>query len=172
MLFSRLVFVMSCIWSIINSDSSLIQEKNVEPDEINAVDSDYFLIVNGPSTLPVNNIGSGVFAKVNIPNGGIICEYRGPIIAEKDMKQYYTATKNDKLFDIIGPDGEKYHIIGQNLCAYINDCTSIMNSSYTPTELVILKENSKLDDSNSGTVCYDGFSYNAKPFVHRETGNN
>ena len=43
----------------------------------NAVESDYFMLYQAKSVLPIENIGNGVFAKHKIIKGSIICEYRG-----------------------------------------------------------------------------------------------
>ena len=142
-------------------------------DDIAAVDSDYLMLYRAASTLPVLNIGYGVFAKSDISKDSLICEYRGPVIAQKDVDRYHKSTNNDKLFNVEGPDGKSYHILGENICAYINDCTSIMNKSYTSAEVAFLDSLDKGDKSmQSGAVCYAGHAYNAAALTHWQTGNN
>ena len=139
-----------------------------DSDEINGIigsfDSDHFLITIGPSSLTTGNIGDGVFAKVDIPKDGIICEYRGPVIAEKDRFTYSNSYPMAKILTTQGPDGLLYSIIGQNICSKINDCTSTLNASYT--------QNAKGGeiDKTCNMNCCNGFSYNTKPLVKSETG--
>ena len=138
-------------------------------DEINGIigfsDSDSFLLKTGSSSLPIENIGEGVFTKQIITQGGIICEYRGPMIASKDRDAYSNSNLRDKMISTRGPDGLSYVIIGQNICAKINDCTSILNKSYTQEEV------NELDKTKKVPSCFDGFSYNAKSISNPQTGN-
>ena len=114
-------------------------------------DSDHFLINISPSLLRNTN-NDGVFAKVDISFGAIICEYRGPIIADKDRLAYVVSNPKTKMMATYGLDGEIYHIIGRNICADIQDCTSTSNKPYT---------NQNVRDA-SESRCHDGFSYNAR----------
>ena len=50
---------------------------------ISATDSDWMVIYVNESSLPVPNIGKGVFARMDIESGELICEYRGPVIEEE-----------------------------------------------------------------------------------------
>ena len=115
--------------------------------------SDYLYIEKRSSLLPIKNAGIGVFAKLNIKNNTIICEYRGPIILEEYYLNFY---HNDKLFDVKNINGKEHKVIGNNICAYINDCTSALNRSYTIQAIEML---------NNGSIkmnCFDNYSYNAK----------
>ena len=70
---------------------------NIITSNVVVVDSDNLYIEKRTSLLPIENAGIGVFAKVNISNDTIICEYRGPIISE----EYYSIFNyNDKLFKV------------------------------------------------------------------------
>jgi SET domain-containing protein len=130
-------------------------------DDINItyIHSDNLYIEKRTSLLPIKNAGIGVFAKMNISNGTIICEYRGPIISEE---YFPMLIDNDKLLDVPNSDGKEHKIIGNNICAYINDCTSALNRSYTLHDIEII---------NNGSMqinCFDNYNYNSKYIVTRE----
>ena len=55
-----------------------------------------------------------------------------------------------------GPDGRSYKILGDTLCAKINDCTAAVTKPYTLDEF-------KAINDTSGVPCIDGFDYNAVP---------
>ena len=129
---------------------------------IDTVDSDQFFVRKAPSLLPIENIGDGVFAKFDIPFGTIICEYRGPIITDKDRLAYKEFNPNARMLPTQGPDGEMYHIIGRNICSAINDCTSILNKSHTKDDVTQLEK--------GVSKCYDGFSYNARTRSFDQSG--
>ena len=137
----------------VNADN-IIHKAPTHQDTFYAIDSDYFMIDKRPSTLPFENIGSGVFAKFNIPINSIICEHRGFIIFAKDINKF---PENDKAHDMTGPDGIEYKNLGDNICAYINDCTAALYRSYTVEEWVALNNS----DYRPGVPCIDEFSYNA-----------
>eukprot|EP01041_Mallomonas_annulata_P005251 gene5251-10505_t len=150
--------------------SSLIPNPQNENNDINqqtvsAVDSDYLSIEKRPSQLPISTAGDGVYAKVLLLKGSIICEYRGPIIADKD---FLSLAKNDKMFSIIGPDNEKYHIVGENICAYINDCTASLDRVYSNTEVETIESSDT--SGSSGVSCFPGYSYNAVALSHNQSG--
>ena len=126
----------------------------------NAVDSDYFMLYQTNSSLPIKNVGSGVFAKYDIPAQSIICEYRGPIVSASD---YAKIKGNDKAYSITGPDGSDYKILGDNICAYINDCTAALNRPYTIDEWKFVNNS----DYRPGIPCIDNYSYNADPLYHK-----
>ena len=110
---------------------------------VDAIDSDYFLIYTKPSTLPVEGVGMGVFTRDVISANNIICEYRGPIVAEEDKKKF---PYNDKYFNI-EVDNEGYSILGEGICAMINDCSNALellnnNSSLVNESLLISRNNS------------------------------
>jgi hypothetical protein len=148
------IVILLCIcWSIKGHNiTKNYNEKAIIPN-VAVIDSDYLYIEKRSSLLPIKNAGIGVFAKLNIKNNTIICEYRGPIISEEYYSNFY---HNDKLFDIKNINGKEHKIIGNNICAYINDCTSALNRSYTIQAIEML---------NNGSIkmnCFDNYSYNAK----------
>jgi hypothetical protein len=123
------IFILLCIcWNI---EGHSITKNHIKKDiipNVAVIESDYLYIEKRSSLLPIENAGIGVFAKLDISNNTIICEYRGPIITEEYYSNFY---HNDKLFDITNINGKKHKIIGNNICSYINDCTSALNRSYT-----------------------------------------
>jgi hypothetical protein len=128
---------------------------------ISYIHSDNLYIEKRSSLLPIENAGIGVFAKLNISNNTIICENRGPIITEE---YYSNFCHNDKLFDITNINGKKHKIIGNNICSYINDCTSALNRSYTMQAIEMF---------NNGSIemnCFDNYNFNSKYIVTREKG--
>lgn len=144
----------------INCQDITLHEEGVQADStttstgnaitVDAVDSDYFLIQTKPSTLPVEGIGMGVFARDAISANNIICEYRGPIVKEEDKKKF---PYNDKYFSI-EVDDEGYSILGECICSMINDCSNALK---------LLTDNSTLvNESNDPSKCYDNYSYNAR----------
>ena len=137
---------------LINEDKVLIRTK-LKNITIPAIDSDYFILSIKNSTLPINNIGLGVFAKANIFEGQVICEYRGPII---DNNQFHLFHTNNKLFDIKDYHGNDFKIIGNNICSYINDCTAVFNNNYT------MNEYENMNNEIYLSKCFEKFSYNAK----------
>jgi uncharacterized protein len=73
------------------------------------------------STLP--NAGKGLFTKVAIPKGTLICEYKGKISAWKDVKD--DDGKNGYIFYV-----KRYHVIDalptkQHLARYANDAKGL-----------------------------------------------
>ena len=150
--------------SSINADLiPKLVDSNLNQNLFNAVDSDYFLIYQKPSTLPFENIGFGVFAKHNIPAKSIICEHRGFIIYAEDINKF---PGNDKSHDMNGPDGVKYKNLGNNICAYINDCTAALYRPYTVEEWHAVNNS----DYHPGVPCIDNFAYNAEPLYHGPGG--
>ncbi|CAM9831269.1 unnamed protein product [Ectocarpus fasciculatus] len=116
------------------------------------MDSDYLHLDIRPTTLPFP-VGDGVFAKFDIPSGEILCEYRGPVIMGS------TRYPSDKLFTINLPeDGvmQPYHIIGEGICAHINDCADILGKQYTLEDIQELRYN-----ESASLPTYPGYSYNA-----------
>ena len=63
-----------------------------------------------------------------------------------------------KILATEGPDGEIYHIIGRNICANINDCSSLLNKPYSKKNV------------GSESRCHDGFSYNARAKSFDQSG--
>ena len=119
---------------------------------INAMDSDYLFLDIRPTTLPFP-VGNGVFAKFDIAAGEILCEYRGPVISGK------TRYPSDKLFTINLPEDGMvypYQIIGDNICAHINDCADILGKEYTLQDIHDLRHN-----ESASLPTYPGYSYNS-----------
>jgi hypothetical protein len=86
-----------------------------------AADSDYFLLELKPSIIP--NAGLGVFAKADLPQGIIICKYRGAIFLSKLKNKILTM--NDRGL-ILNKDS---FIAGSNCVAsFINDIIDLEES--------------------------------------------
>ena len=159
---TKFALILSCVAKI---EAWLTPDSDETNGVIGSFDSDYFLITTGQSLLSKrDNIHDGVFAKVDILKYGIICEYRGPVIAEKDRLTYSTSNPMARILTTQGPDGLLYSIIGQNICSKINDCTSTLDTSYT--------QNCKGEglEKTCNTNRCNGFSYNAKPLIKSESG--
>lgn len=63
---------------------------------------------------------------------------------------------SDKMMMVRGIDAVLYVILGNNICAYINDCTSFSKPTYFE-KLWYLNTGLDVDQP-----CYDSFSYNAR----------
>jgi len=118
--------------------------------QVNATDSDYFLLYTKQSSLPIDGIGLGVYAKDTIYSDNIICEYRGPIISEIDKKKF---PYNDKFFTV-EVDDKGYSILGEGICSYINDCSNSLQ--------LLLSNDTLVYESNDPSKCYDNYNYNAR----------
>jgi hypothetical protein len=90
------------------------------------VDSDYLSLYLNPTTLPIEGGHNGVFAKHEIKIGSLICEYRGPVV--KKSLATNNLIHNNYTWDL-DVNGEPNIIIGNSLCAIINDCVNILNNS-------------------------------------------
>lgn len=128
----------------------------VEEQRIPAVDSDFLFMRIAKSTLPFEGAGVGVFAKVDIPAGEILCEYRGATIpndVQFESNYIYSSKKYT---------GEGFHIVPdmkKPICAYINDCVLITGSNYSTQELDEFE-----NDENKEMPTYPGYIHNAQPF--------
>jgi hypothetical protein len=118
---------------------------------IEGVDSDYYFLEMRPSSLPGVQ-GNGVFAKADIPSGEIICEYRGPIIKGD---AYFLS---DKLYNINSIKNETMKIVGDTICAYINDCIDIAKIKYTRYE-----NGSVVIHESAIVPTFENHPYNAVP---------
>jgi len=101
-------------------------DQNIQQDsllEVKVSDSNYLYLVVNASSLTVLKAGKGVFAKVNISKGSIICEYRGAV---KALSVIGNRRTSDKMMLVRRIDAALYVIL---VCAYINDCTSFSNPS-------------------------------------------
>ena len=113
-------------------------------------DSDYSFLYQKQSELPVANIGVGVFARYDIPANELICEYKGLIFppnSYKGVKNFRTSVANEEL-----------DIVGNTICAQINDCAWISNPNYTLNDLKTIIE----DDRQDSIPTIPGFPYNAR----------
>jgi hypothetical protein len=122
---------------------------------INGVDSDFYFLEMRPTSLPGVQ-GYGVFTKAEVPSGEILCEYRGPIIQDSIV------FSSDKLYTINSIQNETMKIVGDNICAYINDCIDVARVNYTRYEdgSVVIHE--------SGIVpTIENHPYNAAPLTTR-----
>jgi hypothetical protein len=72
-------------------------------DVVDAIESDYLLLYKAESSLPIEGIGHGVFAKSTIPANSIICEIRGPIIS---VDSYGQIIGNDKATSVRSIDDQ------------------------------------------------------------------
>lgn len=140
--------ILLCLWRDSSADSGFPPPtENLIP----AIDSDYLYLYTAPSTLPIEGIGMGVFARYAIPAGTILCEYRGPIIAS------HVTYQSNKVFEVAGLDGLGYKIIGTNICAYINDC-AMVTYKYSREDLDAI-----FSQPNYDTIpTYPNTSYNAR----------
>ena len=131
----QLLIFLYIIHICISSDSAEQPQDEVHLDgssggatssiEGNALDSDYLLLYIDRTSLPIGN-HKGVYAKHRIAEGEAVCEYRGPIIKKAiaiEMKLDNTYT-----WEITDPDNDSAYILGDNVCAFINDCVSILNN--------------------------------------------
>lgn len=130
---------------------ALAQEEAGE--EVQAIDSDYLTLYTSKSTIPIDHVGNGVFASVDIPAGEILCEYRGPII-EANMSSKFQSSKKFQMKSITG---ESLIILGDNICSLINDPVMIVGQKYTRAQMDAIK--SSPDDDCIPT--YPGLNYNA-----------
>lgn len=132
------------ILSIINASVLMAQE----------VDSDYLFLYQAKSTIP-DDVGFGVFAKMDIPPGEVICELRGPAI------ETTIPYMSNKKFHTVTPDGKNYNIMCNNLCSMLNDAVMIVGSNYTAEDIEYFKTSPDLNVIPT----YPGFSYNANYIV-------
>jgi hypothetical protein len=120
---------------------------------LSGTDSDYMLLRTGSTSLPFAS-GEGVFAKRDIPASTILCEYRGPVI----LKQYSNQILDDKKLDI-EIDGVDYIIVGNTLCAKINDCANILERKQVLDDL-------GNEDMTVDFIPYEGYTYNSVIYAH------
>jgi hypothetical protein len=96
-----------------------------DSSQISSIDSDYLNLYMAPTTLSLDG-HKGVFAKHFIKAHDIICEYRGPIVKSVDAKRF--RLDNNYTWELTDPDGDSAYIMGENVCAFINDCVTILNN--------------------------------------------
>jgi len=134
-----------------------------------AVDSDYLLLRQAASLLPVPGIGLGVFAKAAIRANDIICEFRGPVILAEDLHHF----PGDKNFGVVGPGSHSHshshshthtytHTPSQS---YSHSHTHTLSHSYSHSHTLTLSHSHTHTPTLSHTLshsqrkCYDGFRY-------------
>ena len=103
-------------------------------DTFQAIDSDYFLLNTAPSSIPAIQ-GLGVFAKTNIPAEQIVCEYRGAILSREEGIK----VASDKSVFMEFRD-KKYVLVGEGICAMINDCRDVQRPPAVPVVLITTAE--------------------------------
>ena len=142
-------------------DSNMRASK--QEDQLLGVDSDYLTVYTKNSLLPIKTAGTGVFAKTRIEKDTIICEYRGSVVLSDDIFKVEDSAF-DRAYNIVGPDGLHYQILGTGLCAFINDCSAAMARTISFEEWRSIGANGV--SPNIGIACYEGFSYNAVALSH------
>lgn len=126
-------------------------------------DSDYLFLYTGASTLPYLENEWGVFAKFDIPKGEIICEHRGKVV----RAQYLLNHIGLEPFITYLNDGSEVSIVGNEVCAFINDAAYIIQSidadgkvqiPYTTEQLVAF---STSEDYDHALPVTPGYAYNS-----------
>jgi hypothetical protein len=115
-----------------------------------SIDSDHLNLFSAPSLLP-GNIGSGIFARYNLPPNTILCEYRGPTY---HLDAPIVSTKWSSVIQV---NNLLWKSDGVGYCAIINDPSLIR--AYSTTELEVFANQT----SGQGLPLHQGFSQN----VHR-----
>lgn len=122
---------------------------------IAALDSEFLFLDVAPTSLPYEGGGMGVFAKVSIPAGEILCEHRGAVLPAS------VAYKSDYSFTITTAVHQSVNIIPQHgkmgICAFINDCVQVIGSNYTAALL------DEMERTYEPLLTYPGFEWNATP---------
>jgi len=125
------------------------------------IESDHIYLDIKETTLPNSDlIGKGVFAKSFIPNGNIICEYRGFVATEKDILASGISVDRNKGFMTTFPDGGDALIFGTGICPIINDCAYIIGNKDLDD---IRKIQMMKDNKQYQLPCCPGYEYNAMP---------
>jgi len=126
--------------------------------------SDYIFLYTDASTLPHLSEELGVFAKTDIPRGEIICEHRGKIV----RPEFLLDNPDAETFTTYLPsDGTEALIVGNEVCAYINDAAHIVDgidadgkvrTPYSTEYLVAVSA----EEEFYALPPTPGFAYNAK----------
>ena len=141
----------------------------IEPEPIVGYESDYLVLYTNTSTLPLKSVGIGVFAKYDIPENEIICEYRGVAIDP----EHRLKVPSDKYFYIRTANGQPYALLGNSLCSLINDAAHIVQEDaegditipYTEQQLDQFEQSSDADVLPT----YANYRYNAQ-YIQANTG--
>jgi hypothetical protein len=139
---------------------------------VNGVDSDLLMLYIDQTSLPYVSIGKGVFAKYDIPEDEILCEYRGMVIGhEYRLKQ---GIMLDKVMRVPGPDGVDLFMVGDGVCATINDSARITVLDEYGNHVVPYSDE-ELDwfEASTDVNCiptHPGYSYNAWYDIRKATG--
>lgn len=139
------LFVLSFAIIITNSSAS-----------VTSIDSDYLCLEVKPTLLPFD--GVGVFAKRHIPANSLLCEYSGLLVPKS-----YAGDKT-RAFEM--PDFDDFIVLGDTLCAEINDSTWVINHPLTREEVSLLSR-SLLPEGPIERVLptYPGFTRNAAAVI-------
>lgn len=137
---------------------------------VHALDSDFLLLYIDDTSLPHSSIGRGVFAKYDIAANEIVCEYRGALVDAPTREKMHS----DKVMQTSGPGGETLFLVGDGICALINDsaCITIKNElgqfvvPYSDAEIDAFEVSPFLDSIPT----HPGFPYNARYDILNTTG--
>ena len=156
----QVLLTLCIVWCIVHCNGEVIeaviptQGSEIAEHTITAIDSDFLFLEIRQSSLPIDNIGLGVFAKTDIAANEILCEYRGAVISAS------VSYKSKYVFQTYTSDGQAISIIpdmNKPICAYINDCVNTLSGEYTPEELLALEQ------AGGDFPNYPGFAHNAHP---------
>ena len=118
------------------------------------VDSDYLVLELKPSNIP--GAGLGVFAKVDIPAGIILCEYRGSIIFRDKID---IAKFNNRCLNL----NNELTIVGSNcIASFINDAIDL-KKIYTKDEIKKINEDNCFPLLKEYNCCFQNTLY--KSFI-------
>ncbi len=119
--------------------------------------SDLIHLYYDSSALPIDPSGIGVFARVDIPIDELICEFRGEVIDIDSLTDADITNLSNKVIYSERYDGMSFAVDANNICAYVNDCASIVGSTYSRKDLKEFKIHNNIPP-------YFGYSYNAKTY--------
>jgi hypothetical protein len=130
----------------------LPESSNLSPSH-----SDLLFLEIKESTLPVPNIGLGVFATEDIPSGELLCEFSGYSYNKESSQQELSPTQLIRYLKV-DFEGEIISVIGDNVCSYINDCSWIDNPDLSLKEV----QNIYNESLAHNIPTLPGYSYNAR----------
>lgn len=143
------------IVSIDGQEESAVSINQEDYYGVKAIDSDYLNLYIGPTSLPIPG-HVGVFAKNPIKQGDVVCEYRGPVVKKTIAERL--KLDNNYTWEMVDPDGDLAYILGDTICAYINDCINIVGNPLVRSNKFLdewqknLTEGNEKGDSPSGWV--------------------
>lgn len=165
-----LLFLVSIVLPlVVFVDAAEYRKKKSKLDElVFERDSDHFYLKADTTTLPNLNEW-GLFARYDIPADQIICEYRGEIVypEHQDLNPDETRYFTTYLIEKEGDEPVEFSILGDTLCALINDAVHIFDTvdeetgqntiPYTAEELDAFEESGNYE----AIPTLPGFAYNA-----------